>query len=152
MATERKGALQLTITAVIATVIAIVVLWIVIGQVAPQINLMLNNGTDIQGNKYLEIQALQKACSTWRGFEYLDTIDFGIDDSFTKIGLSKRIGDNLVCEDQKRDYISCVKKCAAFETQLSACAERKEGCYSMGGKYFQRCDIEGCTGTGGASP
>ncbi|MFH0961278.1 MAG: hypothetical protein V1820_01195 [archaeon] len=150
IAGRRKGAIEITITAVVAAVIALAVLFIVVGYVAPDIKMMLNNGTEIQGKKYLEIQSLQKLCAAWRDpGDYLDTIDLGVAKAFSDIGLSKESGDNLACADQKRDYVTCVKKCSALEGLVRACAERQEGCYAVGGKYFQRCDTEGCILPGG---
>lgn len=146
---KRRAIATITLTAIVAAIIAIAVLWITIGQVAPEIKMMMNNGTKMQGQKYIELQAIQKICSSWRAIDYIDTVDVGLAKAFNELGLTREGSDNIVCSDPIRDYVNCVKKCAAFESLMKACQDRTEGCYSVGAKYFQRCDVEGCTFSGG---
>jgi hypothetical protein len=140
----RKGAVELTLSAIAAVIIALLVLFVVVWNVFPEIRMAMNSGKEIKGKQYFQIQEQVKLCQAWLQSDYLDTINYGVDSGFSDLGLNKAGYENPLCVKQATDYQNCVKKCVALLEISSACGKKANNCYAIDEAFQARCDLEGC--------
>jgi hypothetical protein len=140
----RKGAVEITMSAVLAVIITVIVLAIVLSNFSDNFKMLMNSGKELQGKNYFAIQAQAKLCQAWHQEDFIDTVKLGIEGGFSDLGVNVDKNDNAVCMDQKTDYVNCVKKCVALLEIQDACSKLGEKCWAIDGGFLRRCDLEGC--------
>ncbi len=148
----RRGAVEVTLSAVAAVVIAIIVIAIVFYNVFPEIKMAVNSGKDIKGSQYFDIQQEIKLCQAWHQVDFMDTIKFGVDAGFANLKLNNPGFQNPICLNQALDYENCTKKCVSMTEIGDACAKHTDKCYQIDAAFDARCELEGCVALGGLMP